>query len=108
MIGGQCWTRLNKKGPEKGPDRGAGESRPAGADLLTLDLLADDRLPVVAGHIMEFHPVPVSVVQNCQAAFSSIWLGTSSPGETARIPAHLTPGPEVGRPVCGEQPQEVL
>ena len=23
-----------------------------------LDLLADHRLPVVAGHVMEFHPVP--------------------------------------------------
>lgn len=76
---------------------------------------------------MEFHPVPVSVVENCQAAFSSIGLWTSSPGErpwvlpscnwiglatwpaeTPGIPAHLTPGPEVRRPVCGEQPQEVL
>jgi len=95
--------------------------------LLALDLLADHRLPVVASHIVEFHPVPVSVVEDCQAAFSSIWLWTSSPGErpwvlpscdwlslatwpaeTPRIPAHLTPRPEVRRPVCGKQPQEVL
>ena len=26
--------------------------------LLALDLLADHRLPVVASHIVEFHPVP--------------------------------------------------
>lgn len=93
----------------------------------SLGLLADHRLSVVAGHIVEFHPIPVGVVENCQAALSSVRLRPSSPSEgpgvlsscnrlslatwpteTARVSAHLTPGPEVGRPVRGEQPQEVL
>ena len=60
---GDDGTRL-KKGPTERPQMGEGENpgqREQVLDecfLLALDLLADHRLPVVASHIVEFHPVP--------------------------------------------------
>lgn len=95
--------------------------------LLDSLLLADHGLPVVTGDIVELDSIPVHVVEDGQAALSPVRLGPGPPGEgpgvlasghglclpvlpseAPGVPGDAASGPEVGRPVCGHQPQEVL
>lgn len=76
---------------------------------------------------MELDSIPVDVVEDGEAALSPVRLGPGPPGEgpgvlapahglgvpvlpgqAAAVPRDPASGPEVGRPVSGHQPQEVL
>ena len=91
--GDDWWSMLDppwweaQKGSEKAPKRvqkkaqkgfvWRGEAPPAGSSTMpshSLGLLADHRLSVVAGHIVEFHPIPERREHYYQVDFQ-IWKG---------------------------------
>lgn len=82
---------------------------------------------MVTGYIMEFHSVPVNIVQNGQAPLSSIGLRTGSacerpgmltlrdrlaatvlPGQRLRVGADFSAGPEVFGSLLANQVQEMI